>query len=84
MKKIKFDFDDFFETVLSLLGLAAALCLIIGLTFGVIRDNKAYKNMQRYCVENEVTCNSGWGSYVFIFSNGDFIGSQVMADYYKE
>ena len=81
MKKISF--EDLLYGLIYACGIAFIGCLLIMGGLKIRQDSKAYKNMKRYCVENNVECYGSKGSYIYVFSDGSVIGSAVMAEYYN-
>ena len=82
MKRISL--DNLLYGLIYACGIAFVGCLLIMGGLKIHQDNKAFKNMQRYCIENNVNCYGSRGSYIYVFSDGSIIGSAVMARYYND
>lgn len=46
--------------------------------YDIHKDNKVYKNAQRYAIENNCKCYGKKGSIVYTFSNYSIIGENIL------
>ena len=62
-----------------------AVVIVSGILFigyDIHKDNKVWKNAQRYAAENNCECYGNKGSIVYTFSNYSIIGENVLYKMY--